>query len=199
MASLANILSYLCLISLVNSEKFQPEYYPVLERRIINGKNAKPGKFPYQVSLVEGSRHFCGGSILNKKWILTAAHCVKGQSNIRVFVGTISKTEGKSYQNSQTIIRKGYDIALLKTKKPIKFGKNVKPIQMINKKVKTGSSIVVSGWGRISDKGFTNTLKYLKTKFLDQSACKLKGGTIKAGDTVCAYSKFELSFKNEFS
>lgn len=45
--------------------------------RIVGGIDANVGQFPYQVSLQrkDGS-HFCGGSILNKNFVLTAAHCV---------------------------------------------------------------------------------------------------------------------------
>lgn len=51
-------------------------------RRLVNGRNADPGEFPHQVSLQWGYlphftyRHFCGGSIINESWILTAAHCL---------------------------------------------------------------------------------------------------------------------------
>ena len=57
------------------------------DARIIGGYNAKINEIPWQVSIQEpmppvlgvslGWVHFCGGSILNKKWILTASHCVK--------------------------------------------------------------------------------------------------------------------------
>ena len=50
--------------------------------RIVNGKNAVENSIPWQVSfraLVESDplmkTHFCGGSIISKKWLLTAAHC----------------------------------------------------------------------------------------------------------------------------
>ncbi|XP_033229523.1 granzyme K-like [Belonocnema kinseyi] len=38
--------------------------------------NANPGEFPYQVSLQYYHQHFCGGAIIKKEYILTAAHCL---------------------------------------------------------------------------------------------------------------------------
>lgn len=40
---------------------------------------AEEEQFPYQVSIFDLFKgHFCGGSILNERWILTAARCVRG-------------------------------------------------------------------------------------------------------------------------
>lgn len=44
--------------------------------RIVGGHDAEPGQFPYQISLRNRNSHTCGGSIIDEKWILTAAHCV---------------------------------------------------------------------------------------------------------------------------
>lgn len=44
--------------------------------RIIGGAAAENSSAPYQVSLRDvNNTHFCGGAIINKKWIVTAAHC----------------------------------------------------------------------------------------------------------------------------
>ena len=55
---------------------------PEFNLRIVGGHDAKPGQFPYQVSLqVNDYDHLCGGSIIDRKWILTAAHCVEPDLN----------------------------------------------------------------------------------------------------------------------
>ncbi len=48
----------------------------LFETRIIGGTEAVEDRHPYAVSLQDGyGRHFCGGSLIAKDVILTAAHC----------------------------------------------------------------------------------------------------------------------------
>jgi hypothetical protein len=44
--------------------------------KIVGGQESERGEFPFMVSLRRGDSNFCGGSILNRRYILTAAHCV---------------------------------------------------------------------------------------------------------------------------
>lgn len=46
------------------------------QERIVGGKNADPGEWPWMVALFNAGRQFCGGSLIDEQHILTAAHCV---------------------------------------------------------------------------------------------------------------------------
>lgn len=44
--------------------------------RVIAGKDAVPGAWPWQVKLTRRGRFMCGASLVSPLWVVTAAHCV---------------------------------------------------------------------------------------------------------------------------
>lgn len=73
------ILTFMTSLLFLSVCGTRPAYFPS-PLRIVNGDQVKPGTWPSQVALYGGNkmRYFCGGSILNENWILTAAHCLGG-------------------------------------------------------------------------------------------------------------------------
>ena len=55
--------------------------------RIVGGTEAPINSWPWQAMLMTSSnRQFCGGSLIDPSWVLTAAHCVRGLSSSKVKV-----------------------------------------------------------------------------------------------------------------
>ena len=68
-------LSYLFLAYIKNRGPVRA--LPGIHGRIVGGDDAAPGEFKYQVSWQSRSGfNSCGGSVLNKDYVLTAAHCL---------------------------------------------------------------------------------------------------------------------------
>ena len=69
--------------------------------RIIGGQNSKPNEWPwiaYLNILMFKGNFMCGGSIISDQWVLTAGHCLKGETQI----STLSLGQ-YSLQNFKTV------------------------------------------------------------------------------------------------
>jgi hypothetical protein len=104
---------------------------PTFAPFIVNGDDASPGEASWQVALISPgdnirSAQFCGGSIINPRWIVTAAHCLQGTfanpANVRVLAGqqTLSGSGGQLINAARIInhpdyvnIISGNDVALI--------------------------------------------------------------------------------------
>lgn len=64
--------------------------------RIINGRDARPNEFPWQVSMQHRNRHFCGGTVLSERFVLTAAHCVAGGYRYMCSMSVLAGAHNKS-------------------------------------------------------------------------------------------------------
>lgn len=153
--------------------------------RIVGGEIASEGQFPYQISLQLFNQHSCGGSILNNRWILTAAHCVHQRENqpeaFEVVVGTNKLNQiTKRYKIEKVIRHAQYDpklikndVAVLKTVEEIQFDDHVGPVKLCKDEVQAGRALVLSGWGKTSYPGnVPNALQFLKLKSISVQDCK---------------------------
>lgn len=60
--------------------------------RIVGGQTAEKGSWPWQAMLAfRGGSQFCGGSLIDENWVLTAAHCVYGSSEDRIVIRLVTE------------------------------------------------------------------------------------------------------------
>ncbi|XP_044317463.1 serine protease 1-like [Drosophila rhopaloa] len=157
--------------------------------RITNGKNAVVDQFPYQVGLsFVGSKGswWCGGSIIDNSWVLTAAHCTSGASSVTIYYGATVRTSPQftyTVTSSNWIQHANYvsltvrnDISLIKTPS-VSFSASVNKIALpaiaSSYSSYVGQTAVASGWGLTSDtaSAVTKDLQYTDLTVIENSEC----------------------------
>jgi secreted trypsin-like serine protease len=170
-------LSLTLLASLATAQENQPNPQkdggPISEApTIVGGQQASPGEWPWQVALVSWGAdpyygQYCGGSLIDVSWVLTAAHCVDGSSpsNIQILAGIHNLGSPEAgYQRinvDQIFVHPSYnastsnnDVALLKLSTPAVLGttpggEQVATIPLVSASVGTlaGVTATITGWG----------------------------------------------------
>ncbi|XP_018083263.1 transmembrane protease serine 4 isoform X2 [Xenopus laevis] len=175
------------------------------QQRIIGGSNSDIMRYPWQVDLQYMGQHICGGSILNSRWILTAAHCFdKGQRQIdrwRVQYGVTTLTYVFGYFVDKIFLHSRYvvdhypnDIALLKLKSDIVVSASVQSVCLpgYDNNLADGSSLWVTGWGHTVEGGAAKAsqLQEVTINLISSTTCNQEyGGQIL--DTMLCAGKIE--------
>ncbi|XP_054008764.1 transmembrane protease serine 9-like [Hylaeus anthracinus] len=175
-----------------------------LDGRIVGGEETTIDKAPYQVSLQMSNRHFCGGSIIAKNWVLTAGHCVDISNSLTIRTGSTNVNAGTVHRVQQVIRHKNYgnengapvnDIALLRVvdSDAFKFNRNQKAVPLFQGSSASlvGKSGLVTGWGR-TNSGTPRNLQKVSVPLISRESCvaayKHDGG-VPVGEICAGFTK----------
>ncbi|KAI5642922.1 trypsin domain-containing protein [Phthorimaea operculella] len=137
--------------------------------RIVGGTFTEIEKYPFLVALLRDSAgiahtHYCGGSIINTRAVLTAAHCV--MDDLEPFqwlsrVGSSTKSSGGTVHSTESIIMHpeydrstlDKDVAVIRIVGSFTFGSSVQPgyIATSHYPIRDNAPVWSAGWGSICD------------------------------------------------
>jgi len=186
---------------------------------IIGGEAAAPNEFPFIVNIWLSSKEemfegsLCGGSLIDKKWVLTAAHCVLKDTSdktighlklneLQLFLGSNHRTGkgGKAYKAKSILVHPKFawpkhDVALIELTEEIK---NITPVNLSEADLGNSSKptlATIAGWGLMDRNGEFEPEELQKVEVLltDRDSCsqdalvQKRKWTIQS-DTLCTLS-----------
>ncbi|XP_071120556.1 trypsin-like [Mytilus edulis] len=145
--------------------------------KIVNGDDGDIEDHPWMVSfqIRKGGvnyTHECGGAIIDKSWVLTAAHCnlfeyeakdmriAAGSSFLSQMTEFIPVKKFHMHDKFKPTLVTGLqnDLMLLQLQKPLKFGSTIKKIDLDTNVGHnyTGEVCTITGWGKTDAKGMNS-------------------------------------------
>ncbi|XP_058914468.1 granzyme H-like [Kogia breviceps] len=159
---------------------------PFLSEEIIGGHEAKPHSRPYMAFvqfLDKESWRRCGGVLVQKDFVLTAAHCRGSLTKVTLGAHNIKKQERTQQMIpvKRAIPHPDYnpkkyssDIMLLQLERKAKRTAAVRPLSLPRGKVqvKPGKACSVAGWGQVAIGTQTTTLQEAELTVQEDPVCE---------------------------
>ncbi|XP_017150769.1 trypsin theta [Drosophila miranda] len=176
------------------------------EGRIVGGEDTTIQAHPYQVSLqTKRGSHFCGGSLVNKNTVVTAAHCLQGRTASKVYVrlgstlynegGLVVSVRELAYNEKYSSSTMEFDVGILKLAEDVEETEDIRYIELAKETPATGTPAIVTGWGSkcyFWCMTLPKVLQAVTVYIVDWQLCasdEYKYGEIIYDTMVCAYEK----------
>lgn len=179
--------------------------YNVTKATIVGGTSVESNLYPWMSSLqvkLEGDyAHICGGSLIDRNWVLTAAHCFNEYKLKRVVLNNpslLSVRKSTVRKIKKIIIHPEYDdstqendIALLKLNKKVPRSVDVVTLSTTNHTVEESNEMATAlGWGSLWEGGWrVDTLRKVEIPIVSRKTCTHKGSYKKSeifSSNLCA-------------
>ncbi|XP_067831394.1 trypsin-like isoform X2 [Heptranchias perlo] len=166
------------------------------DEKIVGGYQCALHSVPWQVSINIGY-HACGGSLINDRWVVSAAHCCPsrmvialGDPDWNVFDGTeqFLHVENAFWHDKYSYYTLDHDIMLIKLAEPCILNDYIKPVTLPVDCAPEGSMCVVSGYGNLLSSGtqYPNNLQCVDVPILSSTVCEASYPGMITSTMMCA-------------
>jgi secreted trypsin-like serine protease len=162
---------------------------------VVGGSEVPEGGHPYMAAILNGNSQICGGTVIQDRWVLTAAHCIGRNQRLSVAVGDVDYEQGRVIRIDRAVVHPQYDpdsaandVALLHLVTSAGVPAIPVPGAAADRFENTGTPAVVVGWGSEAPVvGFvpptTTTLKEADVSVVSDADCVTDAD---AATQVCA-------------
>ncbi|KAL0134141.1 hypothetical protein PUN28_001177 [Cardiocondyla obscurior] len=160
------------------------------ESRIVGGQTTSMNEFPWMARLSYLNKFYCGGTLINDRYVLTAAHCVKGLIfrfmwfMIKITFGEHDRCLEKAPETRYVVrvmtgdfsfLNFENDIALLRLNERVPLSDTIRPICLptVSDNEYVGVKAIASGWGTLKEDGKPSCLlQEVEVPVMSLQACR---------------------------
>ncbi|MFG3512428.1 S1 family peptidase [Streptomyces bobili] len=167
---------------------------------IVGGSTTTTTAYPFMMQITDASQNqFCGGTLVSATKVVTAAHCMVGETTSSVRVvggrtylngtnGTVSRVSKIWIHPDYTDATNGDDVAVLTLSTSMPYTKASYVTSSQTSLYAAGTTARVLGWGTTSASGSSsNQLRTATVPTVSNSSCASSyGSDFVASDMVCA-------------
>lgn len=167
---------------------------------IVGGTPTTTPAYPFMMQITDASQNqFCGGTLVAANKVVTAAHCMVGETTSSVRVvggrtylngtnGTVSKVSKIWINPAYTDATNGDDVAVLTLSTSMSYTPASYVASTDTGVYATGATARIIGWGTTSESGSSsNQLRTATVPIVSNSSCAGSyGSEFVASDMVCA-------------
>ncbi|XP_040165630.1 trypsin-7-like [Anopheles arabiensis] len=156
--------------------------------RVIGGNTSDIDQYPWMAALYYRQQFTCGGSLINDRYILTAAHCVARMdaAGFEVYLRrpnivtlnpeAVHRRVARIVMNRYQELRNNNDVALLLLQEPVGVADGLVPICLpVDGSNFDGKEAIVTGWGTTESGELSEHLQQLTVPILTNQQCRKSG------------------------